>query len=79
MLKLAFSRPARMGARLLARSARVAPLPIRWCLTRPRPLFDNQVGMLEIDGRSASLALEKAVATGSDGAGLEPAFARRLV
>lgn len=79
VVKLASSLPARAGARLLARSARVMAPPIRWCLTRPRPWFDNQVGTLDIDGRSASLTLEKAVATGSEGALLEPVLARRLV
>ena len=78
VVNVAFSLPARLGARLLARSARVALPPVRWRLTRRRPWFDNQVATLDLDGRAAHLVLERAEAAGHRGARLKQTLARRL-
>ena len=50
-----------MVTRLIARSAGVEDPPIRWRLTGGGPWFDNQYGVLTIDGRRIDFRLEKAV------------------
>jgi hypothetical protein len=47
--------------RLLRASAGVAPPDIRWRFTRG-PSFENQIATLDLDGRSASLLVERAEA-----------------
>jgi hypothetical protein len=58
MMRAAASRPAELLTRGLARAAGVEPPDIRWRFTQ-EPAFDNQVGTLELDGRSALVRIEK--------------------
>jgi hypothetical protein len=63
----------------LARRAGVEPETIGWRVVEG-PRFDNHLGELELDGRSARLRVERAV-TPDDGRGdprLEPLYQRRL-
>jgi hypothetical protein len=72
-------RPATAAARLLARSAGVEEPPIRWRLTGGGPWFDNQYGVLTIDGPRIDCRIEKAVPDGDAGeARLERVLERRL-
>ncbi len=59
VIKLATSRPAAGLAWGLARAAKVPRPAIKWDL-RDRPVFDNVVGMLHIDGGEAEAALWRA-------------------
>jgi hypothetical protein len=59
-----FTRTGRAIGRLLARSAGVPPPPVRWRFQPDDPRFDNQVGTLELNGRSALARLERAVRRG---------------
>jgi hypothetical protein len=64
-------------ARALARASG-APAPgIGWRLLQG-PHFDNQVGTLRLDGRSATARLDKTVAGEEDEQALEKTFERRL-
>ena len=77
--KRAFERPARAVTGWLARRAGVEPEEIDWRVVEG-PRFDNHLGELELDGRSAMLRVERAV-TPVDGQGdprLEPLYQRRL-
>ena len=56
-----FTRPGTAIARALARAAGVPPPPVRWRFQPGDPHFDNQVGTIELDGRSALARLERAV------------------
>jgi hypothetical protein len=75
----AFRRPAAAVARRLARLARVPPEAVAWRVVEG-PCFDNHVGLLELDGRAASLRVERAVAAedGSDPPRLELLYEHRL-
>jgi hypothetical protein len=65
--------------RLLRRSAGVEDPAIRWRLTGGGPWFDNQYGVLTIDGRRMDMRIEKAVPEGFRGdARLECVLDRRL-
>ncbi len=71
--RVAFSAPVAWLARWLARLAGVEPDAVAWrILCGPR--FDNQVGILELEGRAARLRIEGAVAdaSGGDPPRLEP-------
>jgi hypothetical protein len=77
--KRAFKRPARAVTGWLARRAGVEPEEIDWRVVEG-PRFDNHLGELELDGRSAMLRVERAV-TPVDGRGdprLEPLYQHRL-
>jgi hypothetical protein len=72
-------RPTEAITRLLRRSAGVEDPPIRWRLTGGGPWFDNQYGVLTVDGRRIDLRIEKAVPEGDEGeAKLERVLDRRL-
>ena len=72
-------RPAAAVTRLLARSAGVEDPAIRWRLTGGGPWFDNQYGVLTIDGPRIDVRIEKAVPDGEVGeARLERVLERRL-
>ena len=72
-----FSRPFAWAAAALARLAG-APAPgIRW-RTLDGPFFDNQVALLRLDGREATLALDKTVPGEHEQHSLERSFERRL-
>jgi hypothetical protein len=60
-VRLGFSRAGTAVARLLARSAGVPSPPVRWRFQPDDPRFDNQVGTIELQGRSALARLERAV------------------
>ena len=61
VIQAMFTRPAAAVARLLRRSAGVQDPPIRWRMHPDGPWFDNQYGVLTIDGRRIDFRLEKAV------------------
>jgi hypothetical protein len=56
-----WTRGAGAVARALARAAKVPDPEVGWRLAHDRPWFNNQVAMLEIEGRRARFVLEKAV------------------
>jgi hypothetical protein len=58
--RFAWSRPAELLGRLIARTANVPPLPISWDL-RAGPIFGNQVATLVLDGRRAAVKVEKSM------------------
>ncbi|HEX2392283.1 MAG TPA: alkaline phosphatase D family protein [Solirubrobacterales bacterium] len=77
-IRAGFTRTAEAAARGLARLAG-APAPgLRW-RTLEGPQFDNQVATLHLDGREASLRLDKTVAGEEHERRLEKTFERRLV
>jgi hypothetical protein len=77
VVRWGFSRPFTAVAALLARAAGAEDPGIRW-RTLEGPYFDNQVATLEIEGREATLRLDKTV-PGEDGKeALEESFHRRL-
>jgi hypothetical protein len=59
-LRAAFKRPVAAVGRGLARSAGVEPSPMRWTFAQ-EPTFDNQVARLDLQGREATLLIEKTV------------------
>jgi PhoD-like phosphatase len=79
-IKTLCTRPAHALARLLARTAGVSDPPIRWRLTGGGPWFDNQYGVLDIDGRRIDFRLERAQPDGDNPgeARLESVLERRL-
>jgi hypothetical protein len=58
--RFAWSWPAELLGRLIARTAKVPPLSISWDL-RAGPIFGNQVATLRLSGRDAALKVEKAM------------------
>jgi hypothetical protein len=56
-----WTRAAGALTRLLARGAGVPDPPVGWRLVHEEPWFNNQVAMLELDGRYATFKLERAV------------------
>jgi hypothetical protein len=75
-VRIGMSRPGGTIARGLARAAGVDDPGIRWRVVEG-PYFDNQVATLTLDGRAASIRLERAV-SGPDRPRLERLFERRL-
>ena len=57
----AWSKPATLATRLLARLAGVPSEPLAWRLTHNATFFDNQVATLEFEERRATITFEKAV------------------
>jgi hypothetical protein len=76
-IRLGFKRPFGAFARALARLARAPDPGIRWRLLEG-PYFDNQVGTVRLDGRKATVRLDKTVAGDEDEKALEKTFERRL-
>jgi PhoD-like phosphatase len=75
----AFGRPATAVTRWLAQAAKVEPEAVDWRVVEG-PWFDNHIGELNLDGRSAMLQVERAV-TPDGGHGpprLEHLYAHRL-
>jgi hypothetical protein len=73
------SRPGAAIGRALAALAGVEREPIRWRLVEG-PFYDNQVGTVEVDGRRASLKLERTIGDPeSDRRELHTSFERSLV
>ena len=77
VVRAGFSRPFAALARGLARLAG-APAPGLGWRTVEGPYFDNQVATLHLDGRRASVRLDKTVAGEADERALEKTFERRL-
>jgi hypothetical protein len=77
VVKLGFSRPFIATARALARLAGAPDPGMDW-RTAEGPYFDNQVATLHLDGRQASIRLDKTVAGEQDETALKKTFERRL-
>jgi hypothetical protein len=76
--RVAWTKPATLAGRLLSRLAGVAPPDVSWRLTHDRPWFSNQVATLELEGRSARITFEEAIADGSGKPGLRKLYGHRL-
>jgi hypothetical protein len=77
-VRAGFTRGLEILARGLARLSGVPDPGIRWrCLEGP--YFDNQVATLRLDGREATVRLDKTVAGEEDETSLEKTFERRIV
>ena len=66
-MKSMTKRPTIAAARRLAAAAGVGDPPIRWRLTGGGPWFENQYGVLTIDGRRIDARIEKASPHGVEG------------
>jgi hypothetical protein len=77
VIRVGFSRPFTVIATALARLAGAPDPGIRWRL-RDGPCFDNQVAMLRLDGRTATMTLDKTVPGEQQEHSLERSFERRL-
>jgi hypothetical protein len=73
----AWTRAAGVVTRSLAKRAGVSDPPVQWRLAHEKPWFNNQVAMLELEGRRATFVLEKAIPP-EDGKG-EPVLERVFV
>ena len=71
VLRSSFRRPVAALARMLARSAGVAPPPMRWTFAQ-KPTFDNQIARLDLRGRHADLVIEKTIPDDWPAARLRP-------
>ena len=77
VVRAGFSRPFAALSEGLARAAGAPDPGIRWRLLEG-PYFDNQVGTLRLDGREASMRLDKTVAGEEHEKALEKTFERRV-
>ena len=77
-LRIGWTRPGEVFGKALARLAGVESPTIRWSLTHDEPWFDNHVSTLKLQGRQASLKVEKAVAEHAGEPSLRPILDRRL-
>jgi hypothetical protein len=79
-IRAAWSRPATVAARALARRAGVRDPALDWRLAHDTPWFDNQVAWLELEGPKATFVLEKALPVSGDHGGvrMERVFSRSL-
>jgi hypothetical protein len=76
-IRAGFSRPFTRLAAALAKAAGAPEPGIRWRLLEG-PCFDNQVALLRIEGREATMALDKTVPDGGHEQSLECSFSHRL-
>ncbi len=74
----AWTKPAALAARLLARLAGVPEEPLSWRLTHDAAFFDNQIATLELEGRSSTITFEKATLDTSKEPTLEKLYERCL-
>jgi hypothetical protein len=74
----AWTRPAGLVTRLLARLAGVPNEPLSWRLTHDDAFFENQIATLELEDRSATITFEKAVLDASKVPVLEKLYQYRL-
>ena len=74
----AWTVPAALAGRVLARLSGVRKEPLHWRLTHEAAFFENQVATLELDGRGAVIIFEKAVLDASEEPDLEKFYSRRL-
>jgi hypothetical protein len=77
VIKAGFTMPFTRVAAALAKAAGAEDPGIRWRLV-DGPYFDNQVATLHLDGRHASMKLEKTVAGEQDQHTLKESFEREL-
>ncbi|HEY8810807.1 MAG TPA: alkaline phosphatase D family protein [Solirubrobacterales bacterium] len=77
VVRAGFTRPFGALARGLAHAAGAQDPGIRWRLLEG-PYFDNQVGTLRLDGRKATVRLDKTVAGEEHEKALEKTFERRV-
>ena len=77
VVKAGFSRPFAAVTRALARLAGAPDPGIRWRLL-DGPYFDNQVATLCLDGREATMRLDKTVGGEEDETSLEKSFERQI-
>lgn len=77
VIRAGFSRPFTAATRALGRSAGAPDPGIRWRLS-DGPYFDNQVATLRIDGREATMQLDKTIPGDEEERRLECVFERRL-
>jgi hypothetical protein len=77
VIRAGFTRPFTQVAAALAKAAGAEDPGIRWQL-RGGPCFDNQVATLHLDGRSATMRLDKTAPGDRDEHSLETSFERRL-
>ena len=79
VIRLGNSRLGESIGRLLARAAGVSPPQIRWRMAEG-PFYDNQVATLSLDGRQATLKLERTIGDPKlDKRQLTTSFERRIV
>jgi hypothetical protein len=76
-IKLAMTRTAERVGSVLARLAGVDDEPVTWRVT-DGPWFDNQVAILDVDGRRVTFRLERVVAADDGSPKLEGVAARPL-
>jgi hypothetical protein len=76
-IKVGFSRPFSAAMKALAGSAGAADPGIRWRLT-DGPYFDNQVATIRLEGREATIKVEKTVPGEESERRLERVFERRV-
>jgi hypothetical protein len=74
----AWKGPTTFATRLLARLAGIPREPLTWRLTHDAAFFDNQIATLELENRSATITLEKAILDASKEPALEKLYAHRL-
>jgi hypothetical protein len=77
VIRAGFTRPFTQVAAALAKAAGAEDPGIRWRL-RDGPFFDNQVATLHLDGRTATMRLDKTSPGDRDEQSLECSFERRL-
>ncbi|HVT00462.1 MAG TPA: alkaline phosphatase D family protein [Solirubrobacterales bacterium] len=77
VIRAGFTRPFARLAAALARTAGAADPGITW-RALDGPCFDNQVATLHLDGRAATMRLEKTTPGDCDQHSLETSFERRL-
>jgi PhoD-like phosphatase len=77
VVRAGFSRPFAALARGLARASGAPDPGIRWRLLEG-PFFDNQIGTVHLDGREATVRLDKTVAGKEDETALEKTFEHRV-
>lgn len=61
IMRIGWRRAIPFVLRWLARAAGVPRAPLDWRLVHPEPWFDNQIALLELKDRHASLKIEKTV------------------
>jgi len=77
VIRVSFGKAMTAVTRALSRAAGVPDPDLRW-RTLDGPYFDNQVGTLMLEGRSARIKLEKTTPGEAEQHSLETSFERRL-
>jgi hypothetical protein len=77
-IRFGMSRAGALIARTLGRAAGVPDPPVRWRLAHEHPWFDNQIATLAVDGRSATLSIERVTPGHEDDLRLDRVFTHPL-